>query len=221
MKLPIMQLVAPQPDDVLQALSVGIKERLSRPFQVKAALKLNQPRSQQRSVSNGGNQSFYLRVVEQVLPDGRTAKKLVDQLREHQTSSDKDPKYFIHLFADNAGRPGIGMNEQMFEDLDLQAEIDDCCSYGRNLTMFSIEGQSFKRSRTSKIFNGSTKARSIFPSNPLDSSSKPGLIRMTVESIFAHIFAAKANQEFAIKMSFLEINHEQVFDLLNDGDPVT
>lgn len=42
---------------------------------------------------------------------------------------------------------------------------------------------------------------------------------MTVESIFAHIFAAKANQEFAIKMSYIEINNEQAFDLLNEGEP--
>lgn len=40
---------------------------------------------------------------------------------------------------------------------------------------------------------------------------------MVVESIFAHIFASQSFMEFALKMSFVEINSEQTYDLFRGG----
>lgn len=40
---------------------------------------------------------------------------------------------------------------------------------------------------------------------------------MTIESIFAFIFSAPRSSEFVIKLSYIEISNEQMFDLLNGG----
>ena len=42
---------------------------------------------------------------------------------------------------------------------------------------------------------------------------------MTVESIFAHIFQNKGS-EFVMRLSYVEINNETVYDLLKDGQQV-
>ena len=77
----------------------------------------------------------------------------------------------------------------MFEKLQIEKVIFDSCLLGKNLTMFSLEDRS-KKCGLSRLFNGDYKDGS-------DSLSKPGLIRMTVESIFALIFSNKTN-EFVI-----------------------
>jgi hypothetical protein len=43
------------------------------------------------------------------------------------------------------------------------------------------------------------------------------MIRMIIESIFAFIFQSKDN-EFVLKLTYLEINDENVYDLLNNGE---
>ena len=49
-----------------------------------------------------------------------------------------------------------------------------------------------------------------------DSERRPGMIRMTVEAIFAHIFLNRGS-EFVLRMTFLEINNEFIYDLLTEG----
>jgi len=45
------------------------------------------------------------------------------------------------------------------------------------------------------------------------------MIRIVIEAIFAHIFLQKKS-EYAIGISYVEINSEQIYDLLNKGEPV-
>lgn len=43
---------------------------------------------------------------------------------------------------------------------------------------------------------------------------------MTVESIFAHIFLNRGS-EFVLRMSYVEINNEVMYDLLQDGKQIS
>jgi hypothetical protein len=80
MKLPIMQFMAPPSEDVFPALALGagIKSQMTRHFQAKVALKLNQQRSQQSSSSRVLGQSVFFRIVEETREDGSKVEKLVD-----------------------------------------------------------------------------------------------------------------------------------------------
>ena len=52
-----------------------------------------------------------------------------------------------------------------------------------------------------------------------DSQNKPGILRMTLESIFTHIFYNNLC-EFTLKLSCIEINDEVIRDLLDGGKQV-
>ena len=43
---------------------------------------------------------------------------------------------------------------------------------------------------------------------------------MTIESIFAYIFYNRKD-DFVIKLEYMEINNEQVYDLLDNGETVS
>ena len=43
---------------------------------------------------------------------------------------------------------------------------------------------------------------------------------MTVESMFAHIFLNRGS-EFVLRMSYVEINNEVMYDLLQDGKQIS
>lgn len=128
----------------------------------------------------------------------------------------------------------------MFDDLGLEQAVMDCCASGRHLTLFSMEDQKSSFG-LSKIFNGSIKSRNPSSTNPFgnasldqsrhsimssrasmvqeDSVKLPGMFRLAVESIFAHIFHAPGN-EYLVKMRYLELNNETVFDLMQQGKPI-
>ena len=77
----------------------------------------------------------------------------------------------------------------MFEQLKFAELIQESCSYGRNLTFFALEDST----KMSKVFNGNLKGQQ-------DSVSKPGIIRMAVESVFAHIFSSVKQSQFVLKL---------------------
>ena len=52
-----------------------------------------------------------------------------------------------------------------------------------------------------------------------ESLDDPGMIRLSIEGIFAYIFN-KEHTQFVINFQYIEINNEQVFDLLADGQIV-
>ena len=113
-------------------------------------------------------------------------------MKKHETSSNSEPKYHIHLFSEQGEQAGVikaNLNEHIFEGLQLQEIIEDSCTFGKDLTIFSLEG-SGKKNGLSKIFNGNIKVkngeRQVVQQ---DSISKPGMIRITIESIFSHIFS--------------------------------
>lgn len=208
MKLPLNQFMG------FDEMSQQDKESFSEKVQNTVALKLNPPKKQDTS-------GIMFSIVPQRQADGQIKRKLMDQFREHQTESDKDPKYKIALFSENV-QAQLSLNERMFEELNLHEQIQKCCSYGQNFTFFSLEGQSFKRYRTSKIFSGNVKVQTPLQKalKHEDSISNPGLIRMVVESLFAYIFSSKPFIDFALKMSYVEVSCEQIYDLFNCGNQI-
>jgi len=93
--------------------------------------------------------------------------------------------------------------------LNIENSIWDCCQYGKNLTFFSIEDQA-KKNGLSSLFSG----KSASDDTNID-EKRPGAIRMAVESVFAHIFQNKGSQ-FVMRVSYVEINNEMTYDLLDD-----
>lgn len=57
------------------------------------------------------------------------------------------------------------------------------------------------------MFNGKT--------NEEQSEKRPGIARLTIETIFAHIYQ-NISSEFSMTISYIEINNEMVYDLLDD-----
>ena len=85
--------------------------------------------------------------------------------------------------------------------------MQESLTYGKNLTIFSLETGK-KYNNLSKILNGNIKVKNNFAETvQQDSISKPGMIRIMIEAIFAHIFLQKKS-EFAIGISYIEINNE-------------
>lgn len=145
------------------------------------------------------------------------AKYLLDpQGRALPTESPTGSKqpYRVDLLDELACNPKeISLNEQIFDSLQMETQAWDCCKNGKNLTIFSLEDFG-KKDGLSSVFSGNMKQRGE------DSGKKsPSTIRTTVESIFAHIFQNKVS-EFVLRMSYLEINEEQVYDLLNEGKQI-
>ena len=94
----------------------------------------------------------------------------------------------------------------MFQRLNIDEHVWDCCSNGKNITFFAINDKCNK-TKLSQTFNKF-------------SDSKPGIIKMAIESVFAYIFH-DSSSDFVIKIQYLEINNEKTFDLLNKGSPDT
>ena len=97
-------------------------------------------------------------------------------------------------------------NEDMFQKLNIDSQIWDCCSNGKNITFFAINDKCNK-AKLSQTFNKF-------------SDCKPGMIRMAIESVFAFIFH-DSSSDFVIKIQYLEINNEKTYDLLNKGSTET
>lgn len=75
-----------------------------------------------------------------------------------------------------------------------------------------------KKNGVSLMLNGRSKQQTN-DEMLTESEKRPGVIRMTVESIFAHIFLNRGS-EFVLRMSYVEINNEMMYDLLQDGRPI-
>ena len=123
--------------------------------------------------------------------------------------------YKIELFdEDQLTSKDRSINELAFDQLKLEESIWDCCQNGKNLTVLSLEDMG-KRNGISAMLNG--RSRQLANDEmPAESEKRPGVIRMTVESIFAHIFLNRGS-EFVLRMSYVEINNEIMYDLLQDG----
>ena len=91
------------------------------------------------------------------------------------------------------------------------------------MTIFSFEDFKSKFGLT-KLLNGNIKTKTDEDNDnnfhQKDSESNPGMIRMIIESIFAFIFQSNDN-EFVLRLSYIEINNENVYDLLNCGEQVS
>lgn len=116
--------------------------------------------------------------------------KLLDEIEEEVDTTG------LHLFEKEK-------NDEIFKSLNLDQSIWDCCSNGKNITLFSFGD---KCKQLSQIFN----------KTGVNADQKPGIIRLAVESIFAFIFH-DSSSEFVIKIQYIEINNQQTFDLLNLG----
>ena len=87
--------------------------------------------------------------------------ELVDELRTHQTERADLPAWKINLFEEsNEQTEEIKANsiEDMYNSLGLQSIIEESCTYGKNLTLFSLETGN-KYTNISKMFNGNLKAK--------------------------------------------------------------
>lgn len=205
MRLPIYKIMQAQVLERYQRQGQSKKDE-----QALVALKLNKPSK------NADPKSLYKIVVDNKASPQASVKYLQDPNQTVVKTVGAEPfAHKIELFdEDQVAAKGRSINEQIFDQLKLEESIWDCCQNGKNLTFFSVEDTG-KKNGLSAMFNG--RSKQLAPEElQTESEKRPGTIRMTVEAIFAHIFQNKGS-EFVLRLSYLEINNEMVYDLLQDG----